>query len=92
LAEYKFNVTFQLQRILALLASYPRAAILLAFEQALEYNTFSYRFLCGILSRQESAPDLPEPTLFGPERVLPRLNVTRGLDRYQTLLDEAPHD
>jgi transposase len=92
LAQYKFNATFQLQRILALLASYPRAAILLAFEQALEYNTFSYRFLCGILSRQESAPDLPEPTLFGPERVLPRLNVTRVLDRYQTLLDEAPHD
>ena len=92
LAQYKFNATFQLQRILSLVTSYPRAAILSAFEQALRYNTFSYRFLCGILSRQESAIDLPEPTLFGQERVLPKLDITRGLDRYQTLLDEAPHD
>jgi hypothetical protein len=81
-----------LQRIRALVASYPRAAILLAFEQALQYNTYSYRFLCGILSRQESAPDLPEPTLLGQEPVLPRLDITRRLHRYLALLDSAPHD
>jgi len=55
LAQYRMNAQVQLQRILALLQSYPRETLLLAFEQALSYNTFSYRFLCGLLSQQESA-------------------------------------
>jgi transposase len=92
LAQYRMNAQVQLQRILALLSSYPREALLLAFEQALAYNTFSYRFLCGLLSQQESAGELPEPVLLGPERVLPQYEVKRGLESYQTLLGEVPHD
>jgi len=92
LAQYRMNAQVQLQRILALLQSYPRETLLLAFEQALSYNTFSYRFLCGLLSQQESAGELPEPVLLGQERALPQLDVKRGLESYQTLLFEVSHD
>jgi hypothetical protein len=92
LAQYRMNAQVQLQRILSLLQSYPREALLLAFEQALAYNTFSYRFLCGLLSQQEPAGEMPEPVLLGQERALPQLDVKRGLESYQTLLGEVPHD
>jgi len=92
LAQYRMNASVQLQRILALLQNYPREALLLAFEQALAYNTFSYRFLCGLLSRQEAAGELPEPVLLGQERALPQFDVRRGLEGYQTLLFEVGHD
>ena len=91
LAQYRMNAHVQLQRILALESSYPHEALLSAFEQALAYNTFSYRFLCGLLSQQEPS-EMPEPVLLGQERVLPQLDVRRGLESYQTLLFEVSHD
>jgi hypothetical protein len=86
------NAQVQLQRILALESSYPREALLLAFEQALAYNTFSYRFLCGLLSQQEPGTATVEPILLGQERALPTLEVKRSLESYQTFLFEVPHD
>ena len=35
---------------------------------------------------------MPEPVLLGQERALPQLDVKRGLESYQTLLGEVPHD
>jgi len=92
LAQYRMNAHVQLQRILALESSYPREALLSAFEQALTYNTFSYRFLCGLLSQQEPTATTQEPILLGQERILPKLEVRRGLEGYQTLLLEVGHD
>ena len=47
------NAQNQLKRILAPESCYGRQALLAAFERALTYNTFSYRFLCGLLSQEE---------------------------------------
>lgn len=92
LAQYRMNAQDQLKRILALEQSYPRAALLSAFEQALRYNTFSCRFLQALLSQSELTADEPEPVLLGQERVLPALDVKRGLESYQTLLFEVSYD
>jgi len=89
LAQYRMNAQVQLQRILTLGSCYPREALLRAFEQALAYNTFSYRFLCGLLSQQEPSAATQEPILMGPERTLPQFDVQRNLEGYQTLLCQA---
>lgn len=86
LAQYRMNAQDQLKRILTLQPSYPREAFLWAFEQALEYNTFSYRFLCGLLSQQE--PAVARAPILTEQRSLPTLDVKRSLESYQTLLFE----
>lgn len=93
LAQYKFNATDQSRRILALAENHPRAAMLMAFGRALEYNTYSYRFLQGLLNRQaEDEASCPGPGLMSQDRVLPGLDITRGLGRYQQMLEEGGHD
>ena len=92
LAQYKFNATDQLRRVLTLADSYSRTMVLWAFGQALEYNTYSHRFLHGLLSRQEDEAACQGPVLLPEHRVLPRLDITRGLGQYQALLDEGGHD
>jgi transposase len=87
LAQYRMNAQDQLKRIIAIEQSYPHEVFLWAFEQALQYNTFSYRFLSGLLGQQEpivaAAPILTER-----QRNLPALDVKRSLESYQTLLFE----
>jgi len=84
LAQYRINAQDQLKRILALKDGYSHEAILTAFEQALEYNTFSYRFLSGLLGQQE--PTIAEPLITGKDCTIPALDIERSLESYQTLL------
>ena len=86
LAQYRMNAQDQLKRILALEQSYPHEAFPPAFEQALQYNTFSYRFLSGLLSQQE--PTAAEPVIMSRNRAIPELDIERSLESYQTLLFE----
>lgn len=90
LSQYKFNAAWHLRRIMGLLAATPRAVALAAFEQALTYNTFSCHFLQGILTSEESPLAAGEITLFSPERAIPKVQVERGLERYQDFLTPAP--
>lgn len=89
LAQYKFNATIQLRRILDLAGSCSRETMLVAFLKALEYNTFSYNFLRGVLSRQEMTLETAAPVLLGSKSALPEVEIRRGLTAYQAMLDEA---
>jgi len=44
------------------------------------------------LSQQEPTATIQEPILLGQERILPKLEVRRGLEGYQTLLLKVSHD
>jgi len=86
LAQCKFNATTQLRQILDLAQVYPPAELRRAFQQALEYNTFTANFLKGLLHHQAplAGPDL-STLRSGPP---PQVMIGRSLSVYQTLLPE----
>lgn len=87
LAQYKFNATDQLRRILVLADYYASAAMKQAFEQGLAHNTFSANFIRGIL---EQLAEASFETSFPPAprlRALPGGEVKPNLNRYQELID-----
>lgn len=87
LAQYKFNATDQLRRILTFADSYPQEVMKSAFEQALVYNTFSANFVRAILEQlttenlEVSCPPVSHPT------TLPGFNLQPDLNRYQELIE-----
>lgn len=89
LAQYKFNATEQLRRILDLAEYYPADGMKAAFEQSLAHNTFSVHFVRGILEQttepsiEYSFPPMCRPT------TLPGLVVKPDLNRYQRLVEQA---
>lgn len=87
LAQYKFNATEQLRRILALADYYAPAAMKQAFEQGLVHNTFSANFIRGILEQLAEASletSFPSAPRLG---VLPGGEVRPDLNRYQELIE-----
>jgi transposase len=87
LAQYKFNATEQLRRILSLAEYYASDVMKAAFEQALAHNTFSVNFVRGILEQltgedpQKESPTMPH------QMRLPGLDLKPDLNRYQQLID-----
>ena len=88
LAQYKFNATEQLRRILSLAEYYAADMMKAAFEQGLAHNTFSANFIRGILEQlteqdaQEESPTIPH------QIQLPGLDLKPDLNRYQQLIDQ----
>jgi transposase len=90
LAQYKFNATEQLRRILTLADSYGSESMKAAFERALTHNTFSVNFIRGSLEQlTETGPQLPSGpySMTLPGLILPELNVKPDLNRYQRLIE-----
>lgn len=89
LAQYKFNATEQLRRILSLAEYYAPEVMRAAFEQALVHNTFSAHFVRGILEQltEESLVTQSLPALH--QMSLPGLVVKPDLNRYQQLVDQT---
>jgi len=92
LAQYKFNATEQLRRLLILADVYEPASMKAAFEQALAHNTFSGSFIRGILEQlTQAGPESQLPSgsypMTQPGLTLPELNVKPDLNRYQRLID-----
>jgi transposase len=85
LAQYKFNATAQLRQILDLARTYPKEKMVEAFKLALEYNTFSYNFLRGILTQADAYCEepLPKTTSLLP----PSISISRDLNHYQVLIE-----
>lgn len=82
--QHKPNGAAHLRAILALAEVYPREALLAAFAQAKQYNTYSHRFLRGLLEAGGQARSRPAPLLpFRP----PRGRVNADLGVYQLILE-----
>jgi transposase len=82
--QHRPNGAAHLRAILALAEVYPREALVTAFTLARQYNTYSHRFIRGLLEsagsmRQEATPILP----FRP----PRGPVVADLGIYQRILE-----
>ena len=86
LAQYKLSPAGQLRAILKLSEVYTLEAMKVAFEAALNYNTYSHQFLKGVL--QVGQVKAQEPTrlkvIFAE---MPQVQVTRSLGVYQQLLE-----
>lgn len=86
LAQYKLAPVGHLRAILELAAVYSEEAMRAAFAQAITFNTYSHRFVRGLLEAGAVAPTAPSrlPVVFA--RV-PEAPVHRGLAVYQGLLE-----
>jgi transposase len=91
LGQYRFNATQQLRRILSLAEEYPAELMQEAFEQALIYNTFSGQFLRGLLHARAAAAPATGATRCPLPAGVPQVDIRRGLQPYQILL-EFPND
>ena len=88
LAQYKFNATWHLRRILELVRRYPKAAFPPIFAKALSFNTYSCHFIRGLLQEAQST-EQAKPVIQPPltrERI-PEITIQRELTSYQTLID-----
>ncbi len=95
LTQYKTNPVSHLRGILELARQYPPAAMSTAFHTACMYNTYSLRFVRGVLQHQ-AQPLTTAPLRTGVLADVPRLAIKRDLRAYQCLLQPAvpggPHD
>ena len=96
LAQYRFNATVPLRRLLALSEEYHQEELERAFEQALVYNTCTHRFVEGILQARRNEPaaeteQLPLGLETGSKTVVPagvpEVAIARGLAGYQALIE-----
>lgn len=88
LAQYKFNATDQLRRIMSLADYYSFDVMKAAFEQGLIHNTFSGSFIRGILEQMIEA-DQPNESPTAPHQMrLPGFDLKPDLNRYQQLIVE----
>jgi transposase len=88
LAQYRFNATTQLRRILTLAEEYSPELVRETFAQALTYNTFSFQFLKGLLQTlAEARPDARVTNKMALPAGIKPVNIKRSLTSYQTLLD-----
>lgn len=85
LAQYKFNSTYHLREILSLITSYPKDSLKEAFQIALTYNTFSSRFVKGVLEKLGQFREDPIPGVSTLDYV-PKVDIRRGLDVYQQFI------
>ena len=85
-AQHRMNPVSQLRPIVEMIRDYPREALLRAFGLALEYNTYSHRFILGVMDKEISLELALER---GPISVhsLPEMNVTADLSVYQSLAE-----
>lgn len=85
LAQYKLAPVGHLRAILELAAVYAPEAMRAAFATAITFNTYSHRFVRGLLAAGDVAPAAPSrlPVVFA--RV-PSTDVQRGLAVYQSVL------
>jgi len=85
LAQYKFNSTHHLRKILSLLTSYPQDSLREAFQNALDYNTFSCPLIKGVLEKlgQFREDPLPQISTLG---YLPSVDIQRSLGVYEQLI------
>jgi hypothetical protein len=85
----------QAERVLSLVAAYPRQDVSAAFERAVRYGAFSRSAVQRILAVQ-SRPKLPLDTLTDDHRTyleaLLEQEPTRPTSDYQALLDQRSHD
>jgi hypothetical protein len=82
--QHKPNGVAHLRAILALAEVYPPEALRDAFALAKQYNTYSHRFIRGLLESGGSVRQAPTPVLpFRP----PRGPVVANLDVYQRILE-----
>ena len=82
--QHKVNGAAHLRAILALAEVYPREALLGAFAQAKDHNTYSHRFIRGLLESGSSTRQEPTPIRsFRP----PRGPVVADLGVYQAILE-----
>lgn len=89
LAQYKLAPVGQLRAILELAAVYSDEALRAAFATAITFNTYSHRFVRGLLDAGTVAATEPHrlPIAFAP---VPSTSVQRGLAVYQGILEGMP--
>jgi len=90
-AQYRMNPAAQLRPIVEMMRDHPRDAMRRAFSLAREYNTFSYRFIMGVLE-QELCPEMP--VIPGPLPVhgYPDIQLQTDLSVYQQLAERSTPD
>ncbi len=85
-AQHRMNPVAQLRPIVEMARDYPREALLRAFSLALEYNTYSYRFVLGVLERETPLEMEMEPGLQSLHSV-PQMELAIDLSVYQSLAE-----
>jgi len=85
--QHKTNALDHLRAILALAEGYAPEALIAAFERARNYNTYSHRFVRGLLQSGaiSAPPAVASDTLPGPSPTM-----TNALSPYQQILEATP--
>jgi len=82
--QHKTNALDHLRAILALAEVYGAEALIVAFERARDYNTYSHRFVRGLL--ECGAVSDPQPVSSNASQV-PNPTATNALSTYQQILE-----
>ncbi|MDE3076672.1 MAG: IS21 family transposase [Chloroflexota bacterium] len=85
-AQYKIHPEFPLRAVMELAGLYDDQPLSWAFDRAVEFNTYSARFLRGLLE-SHSQPDVPTSGPPEPASVRPATTVRANLGAYQQVLE-----
>ena len=91
-SQHRANWVTHLRAILGLAEVYPHHTLLAALDTARQYNTYSHRFLRGLLESagQHHPPTEPTPAMpVNPSLRLPSAPVTTDLKLYQRILEAS---
>lgn len=87
-AQYRMNSVSQLRPIVEMAQNYPKEAMRRALAFALEYNTYSHRFILGVLER-ELPLELPVHPGPQPLHFFPEIDLSTDLSVYQSIAERS---